>query len=75
LEIKARLGDDAKLLANYERFWDSDNKYRGFNGALNAFAAFALSRDFDIHIGLERNFNDLNDRARTIISFGFSRYF
>jgi hypothetical protein len=73
--IIARLGDDAKLLANYERFWDSDKKYRGFNGALNAFAAFALSRDFDIHIGLERNFNDQNDRARTIISFGFSRYF
>lgn len=73
--IIARLGDDAKLLANYERFWDSDKKYRGFNGALSVFAAFAISQDVDIHIGLEQNFNDLNDRSRAIVSLGFSGYF
>ncbi|MDR2081716.1 MAG: DUF4105 domain-containing protein [Campylobacteraceae bacterium] len=68
------LGANAKLLASYEYFWDSNVKYRDFKKQLNIFAVYApLSLDWDIYTELELKHDEINSRLNA--SIGFSIYF
>jgi hypothetical protein len=66
----AHLSANVKLLASYERFWDSNVKYRDFKEELSVFALYApLSLEWDIHTELELK----DSKADALV--GFSIYF
>ncbi|MDR1285105.1 MAG: DUF4105 domain-containing protein [Campylobacteraceae bacterium] len=74
--IIAYFGTNAKLLASYEHFWDSNVKYRDFKKQLNIFTAYApFSYDWDIYTGLKLGSNGSNSHSETVLSVGFSIYF
>jgi hypothetical protein len=82
----ARVGESAKILANWTRFADTDKNYRGFDSELNAHIVYALAKDYDISLSYARRFGvdrvtafcDRRSSDRKIcdrLTFGVNVYF
>lgn len=76
----ARLGDWAKLSIDYTRFFDADDRYRGFKAESNAYIAYAVSRDCEVNLAYSRRFEQTDrgnrDRkSRDRFMVGASVYF
>jgi hypothetical protein len=63
-----RIGDYAKAIVSYERYFDGDGDYRAFNERLNAYLTIAVSGEWDIRAGYEKRLD-----GRVLI--GTSLYF
>jgi hypothetical protein len=70
--VIARLGYWGKIIANYEYYWDTDSDYRAYRSRLRTYAGFALFKEWDMHIGID---NEFDKYTKTTVYGGVSVHF